>query len=381
MTVSTTTRKQQFTLNGTTATLTFTFRALVNVPTDIKVTVTAADVDTELTYTTDYTVAVNANGIGGVVTLVDPAAVGSGTATVYRDTTNTQISDYDDYNQFPADTVENDFDIRTMIAQEQGETNDRALLLPITVSGVSATLPVPVADKVLGWNGAADAIENKTFVSSDAFEKANASDAVAQTNDTKYMTPTMTSIAIGENFPVLEANVTFNNATGHSHNGSNSRTISTIYFPGQTIQVVKTQTGEVATGTTAIPQNDTIPQIGEGDEYMTVAITPTSSTNKLEIAVVVHITNSNAAQWLVAALFKDAVGDALAVAFIIAQNAGTLGNIKFTHSMTAGTTSSITFRVRCGGQTGATTTFNGAATARYYGGKIASSIIVKEIKV
>ena len=97
MTVESTARKQAFTLNGTTSTLTFTFRALTTAPTDIKVTVTDGDgVDTDLTYTTDYTVTVNSDGVGGVVTLVDPAGTGSGTATVFRETTNKQESDYDD---------------------------------------------------------------------------------------------------------------------------------------------------------------------------------------------------------------------------------------------------------------------------------------------
>ena len=191
MTVESTTRKQQFTLNGTISTLTFTFRALVSAPTDIKVKVTDGDgVDTDLIYTTDYTVAVNANGVGGVVTLVDAEATGSGTATVFRETTNKQESDYDDYNQFPADTLETDFDIRTLVSQEGAEASDRILQLPISYSGTASTiLPTPVANKVLGWNGAASALENKTFVPSSDFEKATLADAQAGTNDTKYVTP------------------------------------------------------------------------------------------------------------------------------------------------------------------------------------------------
>lgn len=161
MTVESTVRKQQFSLNGTIATLTFTFRALVPAPTDIKVIVTDGDgIDTDLIYTTDYTVAVNANGIGGTVTLVDPEATGSGTATVYRDTTNTQESDYDDYNQFPADTMERDLDRRTMVDQEREEDVERTLRLPISVVGVDAELVNPVAGKLIGWNASATGTEN-----------------------------------------------------------------------------------------------------------------------------------------------------------------------------------------------------------------------------
>jgi hypothetical protein len=40
------------------------------------------------------------------------------------------------------------------------------------------------------------------------------------------------------------------------------------------LQVVNTTTGAVATGTTVMPFDDTIPQSGEGDQYMSLAITP-----------------------------------------------------------------------------------------------------------
>lgn len=52
--------------------------------------------------------------------------------------------------------------------------------------------------------------------------------------------------------------------------------------------------------------------------------------------------------------------------------------IIFNHIMTAGTTSATTFKVRCGGNAAGTTTFNGQATARKYGGVMASSIQITE---
>ena len=197
MTVSTALRKQQFVLNGVTAAFTFTFRARTATAalSDIKCIVTDDGTDTDLTYTTDYTVEVNANGIGGTVTLVVPASW-AGTLTVYRETTNTQGSDYDDYNQFPADTVEEDMDIRTLVAQEQSEALDRALILPISVSGVSGVLPVPSADKVLGWNSGATALENKTPNTDAYLTKAGESEAEAGTNNTMFMTPLRTKQSI-----------------------------------------------------------------------------------------------------------------------------------------------------------------------------------------
>ncbi len=152
MSVSNTASTASFSLNQTTSTFTFTFRALTSTPTDIKAIITTNSTNQTLAYTTDYTVAVDADGVGGVLTLVSPATHSKGTLTVYRDTTNLQESDYDDYNQFPADTLETDLDKRTLVSQEQAEKFTRTLLLPITVTGVSTTLPIPVAQKVIGWS-------------------------------------------------------------------------------------------------------------------------------------------------------------------------------------------------------------------------------------
>ena len=48
------------------------------------------------------------------------------------------------------------------------------------------------------------------------------------------------------------------------------------------------------------------------------------------------------------------------------------------HVMTAGTTSETTFKIRSGNAAGYATTFNGLASARYYGGNLASRITIKE---
>ena len=57
---------------------------------------------------------------------------------------------------------------------------------------------------------------------------------------------------------------------------------------GKVVQVVHVQDGASATGTTTHPIDDTIPQNTEGDEYLTLAITPTNASNKLLIEVSIH---------------------------------------------------------------------------------------------
>jgi len=148
------------------------------------------------------------------------------------------------------------------------------------------------------------------------------------------------------------------------------------------IQRVYTVTGEVATGTTILPVDDTIPQSGEGDQYMSLAITPTNSSNILVIDVVFLMSSSaTGATAAAVALFQDSTANALA------SMCGTLTGQYFTlpyvfsHVMVAGTTSSTTFKVRAGNKEAGTTTFNGQIGARLLGGAMASSIIITEYKV
>ena len=151
--------------------------------------------------------------------------------------------------------------------------------------------------------------------------------------------------------------------------------------PGTIRQIVSTQTGAVATGATVLPVDDTIPtQSGpvEGNEYMTLAITPRATTNKLRIDVTINLSSDAAPMGISAALFQDTTANALAVVFghVSAVSAGVI--LTFSHVMDAGTTSSTTFKVRAGPQTAATLTFNGAAGGRYFGGVFASSIRITE---
>jgi len=148
---------------------------------------------------------------------------------------------------------------------------------------------------------------------------------------------------------------------------------------GAIVQVVNTQTGATANGTTQIPYDDTIPQITEGDEYMTLAVTPQSSANTLYIDVIFNFANSTGAAAITAALFQDATSNALAVGAASSSSGGIPDQIIIRHKMTAGTTSSTTFRVRAGPSAAHTLTFNGAGAARKYGGGYASSITITEI--
>lgn len=150
-------------------------------------------------------------------------------------------------------------------------------------------------------------------------------------------------------------------------------------------QVVSTITGAVNTGTTVMPWDDTIPQNTEGDQYMSLSITPKSATSTLLIKVVFNFAINNA-NVVSAALFQDSTANALAAAASVPPNiggsTGFSGQIIFQYLMTSGTTSATTFKVRAGtAGGGGTVTFNGASAARLFGGVMASSITIEEIGV
>lgn len=153
--------------------------------------------------------------------------------------------------------------------------------------------------------------------------------------------------------------------------------LSTGATAGMVVQVVNYQTGTGADSTTAIPFDGTIPQNTEGSELMTLAITPTSATNKLKITVNCQCGAPAGGVWALIALFQDSTASAIAGSLVrcFDQNNST---VCLTYYMTAGTTSATTFKVRGGTDTGATFNFN---ISGLWTGIPQSSMTIEEIKV
>ena len=143
------------------------------------------------------------------------------------------------------------------------------------------------------------------------------------------------------------------------------------------VQMVQTQTGAVATGTTLLPNDNTIPQITEGDQYMTLAITPNNASNILVIETVVSVA-MNIGGVVTAALFVGVTAGALAAMNSYDATGNGTRNLMFSHKVTAGVTTELTFRVRAGADQPATTTFNGTGGGQVMGGVMASSITITE---
>lgn len=152
-----------------------------------------------------------------------------------------------------------------------------------------------------------------------------------------------------------------------------------VPLPGVTIQVQRNQTGASTTGTTTLPFDDTIPLNTEGDQYMSQAITPSSAANALRIDSQGHFSNSAATTRFAMALFQDAAANALTAISNTIDTTQVDRIMSLNHLLLAATTSATTFKIRAGGATAGTTTFNGASSARVFGGVMNSSLTVAEI--
>ena len=147
------------------------------------------------------------------------------------------------------------------------------------------------------------------------------------------------------------------------------------------VQVVNTQSGALATGTTTLPMDGTIPQNTEGTEFLTLAITPANSSNTLVIQVNFYGACTTAGRTVSCALFQDSTANALAVdSHYQTQTNEKLSNFVLEYYMTAGTTSSTTFKVRAGGDASMTMMMNGSHSGNLdHGAAIKSSITIWEI--
>jgi len=146
---------------------------------------------------------------------------------------------------------------------------------------------------------------------------------------------------------------------------------------GSIIQVANYTTGTMATGTTTIPLDNTIPQITEGTQFMSLVFTPKKANSTLKIEVVCN-SGSNVANNMIVALFRDSGASAIAVqeSYIAGSNEITTSYVCFIPAVSI---AQSTFTVRVGGNQPGTTTFNGRAGVQQFGGALASSITIEEI--
>lgn len=148
---------------------------------------------------------------------------------------------------------------------------------------------------------------------------------------------------------------------------------------GKVVQAKYYQFGTVATGTTRIPYDNTIPQKTEGDEYMSLSITPSSTNNYFYITAVANMGHSAANEIMTEALFINEDSNAISAAWHIHAEATYGAGVILRHVRQVSVVSNTTFKIRCGCANVGTTTINGDSGTGVFGGTLSSNITIYEI--
>lgn len=147
---------------------------------------------------------------------------------------------------------------------------------------------------------------------------------------------------------------------------------------GAIVSIVSAEVATMFTSTATIPLDDTIPQITEGTEVITLTVTTTQAGQRVRLFFECHV-GANATTPVIAALFVDATANALTASQLTTGSSPV--RLAFDKVVTMGAAGTYTFRVRVGPSpaASATLTFNGAAGVRQLGGaeaiKLAAEVI------
>jgi hypothetical protein len=136
--------------------------------------------------------------------------------------------------------------------------------------------------------------------------------------------------------------------------GAGSITIAASGGSSKLIQTVYTSTSTPTSNSSNIPCDTSIPQVGEGTQLFSQAITPTSASSLLIIEVAISMIGRSSAstQW-VGALFQDGAANAVAVGIEInSDSVARCTSYYLQYIMVAGTTSATTFTLRYGCDSG-----------------------------
>lgn len=178
--------------------------------------------------------------------------------------------------------------------------------------------------------------------------------------------------------------LSFESGLGTAGTWSDTPTRFQIYgpgvpLPGSVVQTQRTDDGALATGTTLMPHDDTIPQNTEGTQFQSQAITPASAANLLRARSQALASYSSNSSFVTSALFRDSTANAVAANTQYPETNARTFMFNLEYNVVGNTTSATTFKVRIGSAGAGTMSFNGAGGARLFGGVANSFIAVEEI--
>ncbi len=130
--------------------------------------------------------------------------------------------------------------------------------------------------------------------------------------------------------------------------------------------------------TASIPYDDTVPQVGEGTQIISVTHTPLSTANKLRVRFR-GLCSADGAAIVTAAIFGTGSNNARGSEPVTVAGLGYEVPMSITAEWVPGSTSPQTIQVRVGVSSG-TARFNGTTAGRVHGGAIAATLEIEEIK-
>ena len=261
--------------------------------------------------------------------------------------------------------------------------------ISVTFLSLPISLPVPGDDTVPGAKIVDDAINSEHYTAG-SIDTAHIADVNVTEGKIADNAITLAKMAHGTDGNIITfdaAGAPAAVATGSSGQVLTSGgagvapTFATAAGGGVIVQSVDTQTGTFATTTTQTPLDNTSPLVSEGSEFMTLAITPTSASNDLQIDVTIQGGASTTRTVIVTLVNTDIdATNCLAAGAHYTHGTNTALSTTLRHTVSSPGTSATTFSVRIGLGGAGTFYFNGTGAAML-NGLHASTITIKEISV
>lgn len=278
-------RAGPFAGNGSTVNFPFTFKVFTTA--QVVVTRTVSGVDTTLTLTTDYTVSLNSNqdtSPGGTVTMLTAPASGQ-SITITSNVANLQPTVLANLGGFYPEVLNDSLDRATIQIQQLDERVDRALVIPVSSSGVATQLPAPSSSALIGWNPAGTALQNynSTALGTTAYQYLHSITATA--GQTVIVLPAPYVLAANA-ITVFLNGLRLDQAADWVETNTTTVTLTSALSLGDTVTVVVNLLAAVATTTitTATPEA-TAAQIAD--------ITHTTNTTSKTIGQLLWDTTNN----------------------------------------------------------------------------------------
>lgn len=151
-----------------------------------------------------------------------------------------------------------------------------------------------------------------------------------------------------------------------------------MHLPGDIVQSLRTvtTTRQVCTGN--IPIDNTIPQNTEGTSVYSVSFTPTAVHNIVTFDLDGVLSSDTVGTAVGVAFFKDSNSSAFYASLWGNANANYYTPKHYYYASFFASTSTCTFSVRVGSQTG-NSCWNGLVSGDYYGGVLASTFLISEV--